>query len=249
MWWRTGVLIMHRCVVNAVYSCKKISIIIPVLNEESALRAHLPVLQDFRHAGHEVIVVDGGSCDESVSIASALVDQVLASSPGRGVQMNAGAVQATGAVLLFLHIDTLLPDHADRLVTESLAHLDRVWGRFDLSLSGRNPAFRLIERMINLRSRYTGMATGDQGIFVLSSVFEQAGAYPEIPLMEDLALSRELKKFSRPVCLRQQVISSSRRWEQHGIVRTIVLMWILRLQFFLGVSPQVLYRRYYKKRG
>lgn len=224
---------------------QKISIIIPVLNEESALRSHLPALQDYRHAGHEIIVVDGGSWDASVSIASACSDQVVESPPGRGVQMNAGAAQATGSVLLFLHIDTLLPPQADLLVTESLS--ERGWGRFDLSLTGRNPAFRLIERMINLRSRYTGMATGDQGIFVLSSVFQQVGAYPEIPLMEDLALSRKLRKLSKPACLRQQVISSSRRWEQHGIVRTVLLMWILRLAFFIGVSPDVLYRKYYKK--
>jgi len=225
---------------------QKISIIIPVLNEESALPAYLPVLQDYRRAGHEVIVVDGGSCDNSVSIAAALADLVVESSPGRGVQMNAGAARATGEILLFLHIDTLLPDHADRLLMEHLSNSDRVWGRFDLSLSGSNCVFRLIERMINLRSRYTGMATGDQAIFVLSSVFEQVGAYPEIPLMEDLALSRKLRNFSSPVCLRQRVVSSSRRWEQHGIVRTILLMWILRLQFFLGVSPDALYRKYYK---
>ena len=226
---------------------QKISIIIPVLNEESALRAHLPLLQQYRHAGHELIVIDGGSSDASVSVASGLADKVLESSPGRGVQMNAGAVQATGTILLFLHVDTLLPEHAERVVKESLANSNRVWGRFDLKLSGGSSVFRLIEKMINLRSRCTGMATGDQSIFVLRSTFEQAGAYPEIPLMEDLALSSKLKKFSRPVCLRQRVISSSRRWEQHGIVRTILLMWILRLQFFLGASPHVLYRKYYKK--
>jgi len=226
---------------------QKISIIIPVLNEESALRAHLPLLQQYRHAGHELIVIDGGSSDASVSVASGLADKVLESSPGRGVQMNAGAVQATGPILLFLHVDTLLPEHAARVVKESLANSDRVWGRFDLKLSGGSSVFRLIEKMINMRSRYTGMATGDQGIFVLRSTFEQAGAYPEIPLMEDLALSSKLKKFSRPVCLRQRVISSSRRWEQHGIAHTVLLMWILRLQFFLGVSPHFLYRKYYKK--
>jgi rSAM/selenodomain-associated transferase 2 len=227
----------------------KISIIIPVLNEQSALIEHLPVLQDYRHAGHEVIVVDGGSTDASVSIASALADQVLKSSPGRSVQMNAGAARAAGTILLFLHIDTLLPAHADRILTNHLSNSDRVWGRFDLKLTGSSSAFRVIEWMINLRSRYTGMATGDQAIFVLSSVFQQAGAYPEIPLMEDVALSRKLRKFSRPVCLRQRVITSSRRWEQHGIVRTTGLMWILRLGFFFGVSPTSLHRKYYKKTG
>ncbi len=226
---------------------QKISIIIPVLNEAPALRSNLPALQTFRYAGHEVIVVDGGSSDASIRIASALTDKVVESAPGRGMQMNAGAAKATGTILLFLHIDTLLPDQADRLVTESLFGDDRVWGRFDLRLSGENPAFRLIERMINMRSRYTGMATGDQGIFVLSSTFNQVGTYPEIPLMEDLVLSRKLRKLAKPICLQQRVISSSRRWEQHGIVRTVLLMWILRLAFFLGIGPEILHRKYYKK--
>ncbi len=225
----------------------KISVIIPVLNEEHALLANLPLLQSWRQSGHEVIVVDGGSTDTSVGIAEEMADSVLLSTPGRSSQMNNGAVYATGDILLFLHIDTLLPERADQQVMEALQIPGKVWGRFDVRLSGKNPVFRLIEALMNLRSRITGIATGDQALFVNTAVFKEVGTYPDIPLMEDVVISKKLRSRSWPVCLSQKVLSSSRRWEQHGIMRTVLLMWRLRLAFFLGADPHELHARYYSK--
>jgi rSAM/selenodomain-associated transferase 2 len=226
---------------------KKISVIIPVLNEEPALRAHLPRLQYLRDHGHELIVVDGGSTDWSRGTAQPLVDHLLVTPPSRGLQMNIGAAAATGELLLFLHIDTRLPEHADDILAGALAQSGSAWGRFDIELSGNHPAFRVIERMINLRSRLSGIATGDQALFVMADVFREIGGYPDIPLMEDLALCRMLRKSSRPLALKTRVISSSRRWEKHGIFRTVLLMWALRFGFFVGIHPERLHRQYYKK--
>lgn len=225
----------------------RLSIIIPVLNEEAALRSHLPRLQPLRDAGHEVIVVDGGSDDESARIASAQADQVLVAPQGRARQMNAGAAAASGGILVFLHIDTLLPD-ATLQLDEQMKQSSRVWGRFDLRLSGEHPAFRLLERLISLRSRVSGIVTGDQTIFVRSDAFALAGGYPDMPLMEDVVLSRRLLRQSRPLCLRDRVVSSSRRWERDGILRTVLLMWFLRLRFYLGADPGRLAEIYQKKR-
>lgn len=227
---------------------KRISIIIPVLNEFEALRQHLPSLQKARAAGHELILVDGGSTDGGVASSTSLVDVVIASEPGRAGQMNAGAEVARNEVLLFLHVDTQLPEDGLEQIQIAMAKLSSMWGRFDVRLSGARPVLRLIEFMINLRSRVSGVATGDQAIFVRTSVFRRVGGFAKVPLMEDVALSKTLRRIASPVCLRARVTTSSRRWEKHGVVRTVLLMWWLRLLYVLGVTPATLHTMYVKKK-
>lgn len=223
---------------------RRISIVIPALNEAASLEATLQPLQAWRKVGHELILVDGGSHDETVAIAHPLVDQLLESVPGRAQQMNQGAKAASGEVLLFLHADTHLPPGGDRMISESLTSRYR-WGRFDVRLSGPHRMLRVVERMMNWRSCMSGIATGDQGIFVERELFEQIGGFPPLPLMEDLALSKLLKRaVGRPACVRTPLVTSSRRWEQYGIIRTILLMWRLRLAWFLGVPAQRLAQAY-----
>lgn len=222
----------------------RLSIIIPVLNEAGIVRDCLTRLQPMRLSGAELIVVDGGSADGTAVLAGPLASRVVRSPTGRAVQMNAGARVAEGDVLLFLHADTVLPPDANRRLGEAFA-AGATWGRFDVRLSGRHPLLRLVETLMNWRSRLTGIATGDQGIFVRRDSFRQAGGFPEIPLMEDVAFSKKLKRAAPPVCLQAPVTTSSRRWETRGILRTILLMWELRLRYFLGADPAVLARRYY----
>lgn len=221
-----------------------LSIIVPTLNEAAALGATLAALQALRAAGCELIVVDGGSEDGTPQRAAAHIDVLLRAPRGRARQMNAGADAARGAVLWFLHADTLPPPQADTLILEGLARSGRDWGRFDVRLSGAHPLLRVVERLMNLRSRLTGIATGDQGLFVRRELFEQLGGFPDIELMEDIALSCALKRRGPPLCLDTPLQSSSRRWEQGGIVRTILLMWSLRLGYALGMSPARLLRWY-----
>ena len=224
----------------------KISIIIPILNEAEVISQTLSALQPLRARGHEVIVVDAGSKDASLMKSQPLADRVVQSPEGRSRQMNAGASIATGEILLFLHADTFLPEGADHLIISRMKQDDRIWGHFDVRLSGNHPLFRIIEHLMNLRSRLTGIATGDQGIFVRKETFESTGGFPEIDLMEDISLSILLKKYGHPLCLWQRVLASSRRWEKNGIFRTVLLMWYLRMAYFLGVDPHYLaglYRR------
>lgn len=221
----------------------QLSIIVPALNEAGCIRELLRQLQALRAQGHEVIVVDGGSCDATVALAQPLVDQLLPAPAGRALQMNIGAQAARGRVLWFVHADTRVPEKAARVIIESVAHAAG-WGRFDVRLSGDRLLLRLVERMMNWRSRFTGIATGDQGIFVTRELFERVGGFAALPLMEDIDLSRRLKHQQRPLCLRDTLTSSSRRWEQKGIVRTIALMWVLRLAYFLGVPPARLAMHY-----
>ena len=222
-----------------------ISIIVPVVNEAAVLPACLQALQPLRRQDCELLVVDGGSTDTSVTIAHALADRVLATPAGRAVQMNAGAQVARGDILWFLHGDSLPPPDAAVLIRAALAKSSHCWGRFDVRLSGNRPLLWIVETLMNRRSYLTGIATGDQGIFIRRSAFAQVGGYPAIPLMEDIALSRALKRLSRPVCLHQCLLTSSRRWEQQGIWKTILLMWRLRLAYFLGADPARLARIYY----
>jgi rSAM/selenodomain-associated transferase 2 len=191
--------------------------------------------------------VDGGSHDGSIEIAAPLADQVLTAPAGRAVQMNAGAQVAQGDVLWFLHSDSVPSPDADQLIVKALHDPNRVWGRFDVRLSGSQPLLRMVETLMNWRSCLTGIATGDQGIFVRRSAFEKVGGYPIMPLMEDIALSRILKRISRPVCIPQRLMTSSRRWEQNGVFRTIALMWRLRLAYYFGADPARLARIYYGK--
>lgn len=221
-----------------------ISIIVPALNEAPGIRNTLLALQAFRTAGHEVIVVDGGSGDATRQKAEPLADRVLVTAPGRARQMNAGAAVAVGDVLWFLHADTRCEADAALAILECLADPQRVWGRFDVRLSGTHPTLRIIERAMNLRSRLTRIATGDQGIFVRRRRFERIGGFPEQPIMEDIALSRALRCIAPPCCLRSRLTTSSRRWERYGVFRTVLLMWRLRLAYFIGVDPRSLARSY-----
>ncbi len=221
-----------------------LSVIIPVLDEAAGIAVALTALAPFRARGAEVIVVDGGSRDGTAELARPLADRTIAAPRGRAAQMNAGAAIAHGDVLLFLHADTVLPPHADALVLDGLSSAERVWGRFDVRIEGRNPLFRVIAGFMNWRSQITGIATGDQAIFVKQAAFEQAGGFPDIPLMEDVALSKRLKRLSRPLCLAAPVITSGRRWERRGLVPTVLLMWRLRLAYFFGAEPAALARRY-----
>ncbi len=222
----------------------RLSIIIPTLNEASTLEGCLRRLAVLRCRGHEVIVVDGGSADHTPALVGGEADQVLQAPRGRARQMNAGARAASGDVLLFLHADTHLPAGADRLILDALDASERVWGRFDVRLSGAHWLFPVIAAMMNARSCLTGIATGDQGLFVKATVFSSVGGFAEVPLMEDIEISRRLKRRSRPACLSQKALTSSRRWEQRGVLRTVLLMWGLRLAHALGVSPERLARVY-----
>jgi rSAM/selenodomain-associated transferase 2 len=223
-----------------------LSVIIPVLNEGAVIRPRLEALQSLRRQGAELIVVDGGSSDETentVDLARPLVDQLIASARGRAMQMNAGAAGGTGAVLLFLHIDTSLPDSAFEAIRSAIEGGAR-WGRFDVRIEGRHPLLPLVARLMNWRSRLTGIATGDQAIFVRRDLFDELGGYPPLALMEDIAFSAKLKRIGAPACLRQCVVTSGRRWEKNGVLRTIVLMWRLRAAFFFGADPEQLAIRY-----
>ena len=222
----------------------RISIIVPVRNEEAVLRTTLERLQPLRADGHEVIVVDGGSDDASAGIAQALADRTIVATRGRATQMNAGAAAATGDVLLFLHADSWLPADAADAIAAARSAGGR-WGRFDVTIAGRPAILRVVAWMMNARSRLTGIATGDQGIFADRAAFVDAGGYPPIELFEDIELSWVLKRrVGRPACLSQRIVTSGRRWERHGPWRTIVAMWRLRLAYALGADPARLARRY-----
>ena len=222
----------------------RVSVIIPTLNESDNIVAMLDRLNLFRMNGHEVIVVDGGSTDETLKLATSRADKVITSTPGRAQQMNVGANHASGNVLWFLHADTLVPDNAIQLILQVFENKKNQWGRFDIRLSGKHFLLRIVERLMNLRSRTSGIATGDQGIFVRREVFEAIGGFVPIPLMEDLEISKRLKRLSYPSCLNEKLITSSRRWEENGVMRTILLMWRLRLAYALGVSPEKLAHDY-----
>ncbi|MES1936817.1 TIGR04283 family arsenosugar biosynthesis glycosyltransferase [Salinisphaera hydrothermalis] len=214
-----------------------LSIIVPVYREAAIIAAALQALAPLRRRGAEVIVVDGGSDDDTVAQARPHADQVLVAERGRAAQMNAGARAARGRTLLFLHADTELPAGADVAIERALADSGRDWGRFDVRIEGRAAALPLIAALMNRRSRLTGIATGDQALFVTRAAFARVGGFPEQALMEDIAISRRLKRLSRPVCLRARVVTSGRRWTGQGVARTVVLMWALRAAYACGVSP------------
>lgn len=224
-----------------------LSIIIPVLNEAAHIANALAALAPLRSRGAEVIVVDGGSIDGTADHAEPYADRVVRAERGRAAQMNAGAEEAQSDVLLFLHADTILPSGADRLIAEALrfppargVRTSPRWGRFDVVIEGRHPMLRIVATMMNWRSRLTGIATGDQAIFVERAAFVALGGFPVQPLMEDIEFCRRAKFLGWPACLTAKVVTSGRRWEKHGVWRTIWLMWRLRLAYFKGVDPHQL---------
>ena len=221
----------------------RLSVVVPVLDEAAGIGATLQALAPLRAAGHEVIVVDGGSQDATATLAAPLANAVLHSPRGRARQMNTGAAAAQGDVLLFLHADTTLPEGAATAVLQALQGGAR-WGRFDVAISGRSRWLPVVALLMNLRSRATGIATGDQALFVQTALFRQAGAYAELPLMEDIELCRRLRALAPPACLRLKVVTSGRRWDQRGAWRTIVLMWRLRWRYWRGESAETLAQAY-----
>jgi rSAM/selenodomain-associated transferase 2 len=216
-----------------------LSIILPMLNEEAGIQASLNVLASLRERGAEVIVVDGGSKDASVALSNGLADQIIQAPRGRAKQMMAGAKAARASVLLFLHADTRLPEGADWVIANAL-EAGAQWGRFDVKISGRSKMLPVITAMMNRRSRWSGIATGDQAMFARRELFERVGGFPDQPLMEDIELSKRLKAVAPPACLLETVLTSGRRWEQHGVWRTICLMWRLRWLYWRGVAPATL---------
>mgnify|MGYP001820337800 CR=1 FL=1 len=219
-----------------------VSFVIPVLNEAEVLPA---LLQHLRGAfpDAQLVVVDGGSTDGSPALAETLCDQLLHSEPGRARQMNAGALAASGDYLLFLHADSV-PGITREGLQRALAERP-TWGFCRVQLSGDDWRFRVISRLINWRSRLTRVATGDQMLFVASAVFRESGGFDDIPLMEDVAFSKRLRKVAPPRILSDPVVTSSRRWRERGVLRTVLQMWALRLAFWCGMSPQRLHRSYY----
>jgi len=220
-----------------------LSIIIPVLNEAMILEARLRALQFIRDDGAELIVIDGGSTDDSVRIAEPLCTQLSQSKPGRATQMNQGAAIARGEYLLFLHADTVLSKDCVDALLVALAS-SPVWGRFDVWIEGAHPLLPLTAAMMNWRARWTSVATGDQGIFVRADLFSQLGGFPDIPLMEDVALSKILRRVARPARVRARLLTNGRRWDQGGWLRTVLRMWGLRLAYWSGINTQTLARYY-----
>jgi rSAM/selenodomain-associated transferase 2/rSAM/selenodomain-associated transferase 1 len=225
-----------------------LSIIVPVLNESAGILDALQALVPMRSRGVEVIVVDGGSDDGTADLvrASGMADAVIQTTRGRAVQMNAGAGVAHGDVLLFLHADTRLPPGADALVLQAMEGTEpaRGWGRFDVTIEGAHPMLGVIAWSMNRRSRLTGIATGDQAMFMRRDAFDSVGGFPPIALMEDIAMSARLKRLSSPVCLAERVRTSGRRWESRGVLRTMLGMWWMRLRYFFGAEPAQLAANY-----
>lgn len=228
--------------VNPNAELPKLSIVMPMLNEAAGIKAALSQLQPLRKTGVEIIVVDGGSTDSSVALATPLADTILTSVPSRARQMSLGAQHACSPALLFLHADTKLPEAASTLITQALN--TRCWGRFDIHLEGKSHWLPIVSTLMNLRSRLSGIATGDQGIFLRRETFDAVGGFPEQPLMEDIELSKRLKTLSPPACLRAKVVSSGRRWDKFGAWKTIRLMWRLRYRYWRGISATQLAKEY-----
>ena len=223
----------------------KLSIIVPCLNEVANIERTLLPLQGLRQRGHEVILSDGGSTDNTTAMAALLCDKVISSEKGRATQMNTGAAHASGDLLLFLHADTVAPENLDEVIFTALNNSQKCWGRFNVKLSGSHWLFRIIAILMNLRSCLSGIATGDQGIFLTRHAFNKLSGFSDIPLMEDIELSKRLKKLSRPACIAQPcLITSSRRWEKNGILKTVLLMWSLRLKYFFGTPATDLAQQY-----
>lgn len=238
-----------------------VSIITPILNEADNLAHLFTNINSLNPSPQQVILVDGGSNDDSIRIVRSFINELMLdndckidwqmteSKAGRALQMNTGAALATGEVLLFLHADTQLPMNAIETISEAMKRAE--WGRFDVRIDSRQLMLQLVSQMINWRSKLSGIVTGDQAIFISQSLFEQVGGYPNQALMEDIELCKQLKRkllkgITKPACLKSKVITSARRWQQHGTWRTIILMWHLRFDYWRGVSADNIKARYYK---
>ena len=222
----------------------RLSIVMPVLNEAANLPGTLQALAPCTARGAQLIVVDGGSTDSTVALARDAGATVVNGPRGRALQLNAGAQQAKGEVLVFLHADTQLPADADQRIARALKNHAAVWGRFDVRISGHSKMLPVVAAFMNLRSRWSGIATGDQAMFMTRAAFDAVGGFPAQPLMEDIEISRRLRQISRPACLRAKVVTSGRRWETRGVWRTILLMWRLRFAYWRGVAPEHLAELY-----
>jgi len=228
----------------------KLSIIIPCFNEAKHIQNTLEQLQKTRQHGHEVILSDGGSTDNTMLLSEGLTDHSICLAHGRAAQMNIASNIATGDILLFLHADTITPEDIDTILISSLSLSGKKWGRFDVKLSSKKWPFRIIEALMNIRSCISGIATGDQGIFVYKHVFDDLAGYSNIPLMEDIEICKRLRKTSRPLCIKShKLITSSRRWEENGITSTVLLMWLLRFRYFLGTPASILAQIYTQKKN
>jgi len=224
----------------------KLAVVMPVLNEVLTLPGQLVALAELRARGAVLIVADGGSTDGSLALAQAAADAVVCAPRGRAAQMNAGACHPLARqadALLFLHADTRLPPGADALIAQALAG-DAAWGRFDVRMDGRHPLLPLVAALMNWRSRASGIATGDQAMFVRRPLFESLGGFAPIPLMEDIEVSARLKRVGAPACLRERVTTDGRRWDRHGLWRTVWLMWRLRAAWAAGADAHTLALRY-----
>lgn len=222
----------------------RLSIVIPAYNEAQRIPATLSMLAPARARGAEIVVVDGASDDGTAAMAAGAADRIINAERGRATQLNAGARNARGSALLFLHADSIVPDGIDRIVLDALGDRSLAWGRFDVRIDSTRRALAVVGAMMNWRSRLSGIATGDQGIFATRELFERAGGFPQQPIMEDIAFSRTAKRLAAPICLRAKIATSGRRWERHGVVSTVLLMWRLRLAYFLGADPHELALRY-----
>lgn len=223
---------------------KRLSVIVPTLDEAEHIARSLQSLAMARRRGAEVIVVDASSSDATTAAAAPYADVVLRAPRGRATQLNAGARAAHGDTFFFMHADSAAPEDVDLILAGALADRSIAWGRFDVRIESRRRVLAIVAAMMNVRSRISGIATGDQGIFVTRALFERVGGFPALPLMEDIALSRTLKRMTAPVCLREKIVTSGRRWERRGVARTIWLMWRLRLAYYLGADPADLAPRY-----
>lgn len=221
-----------------------LTIVMPVLNEADRLGAALQALAPLTARGVQLIVADGSSSDGTAALARAAGATVITAPRGRALQMNAGAQHASGGALLFLHADTLLPMEAERLILQALSGNPLAWGRFDVRITGQSPMLGVVSIFMNLRSRLSGIATGDQALFMTRAAFDAVGGFPAQPLMEDIEISKRLLKLSRPACLHAKVLTSGRRWETRGVWRTIGLMWQLRFAYWRGAAPEHLAKRY-----
>lgn len=221
----------------------RLDVVVPVLNEAHTMASVLQALQPLRARGHGLIVVDGGSVDATATIAALWCDQFVRAPRGRACQMNAGAALSHADVLLFLHADTLLPTSALDDIQRAIEQ-GAVWGRFDVRIVGQSIWLPVVATLMNVRSRLSGIATGDQALFVRRATFESLGGFAPLPLMEDVELSTRLRALARPACLRSRVQTSGRRWDQNGAWRTIFLMWRLRWRYWRGESAHHLARDY-----